>query len=307
MKKITTLKPKDFIELFEKKLSPFVKEQIIKYNFKYADITEKERDEILKKIIATLLDPFLVYSGKHRLSQWEKGWGQNLEEFATGKNSSIIPHYFGKYPVVRIKQKWIKPISKNFEYNMLRVILDWIFDKYMKGNETIYEFGCGTGHNLIHLRSLNKTSKLWGLDWATSSQKLMEKYAKKNDNNLFAHRFDYFNPDKKFKLDANSIIFTVASLEQIGSKHDKFINYLLSQKPKLCIHVEPIAEVLDENNLMDYLSVEYFKKRKYLSGFLTRLRELEKENKIKIHKSRRTFIGSFFIEGYSVIVWSPNK
>mgnify|MGYP001617162869 CR=1 FL=1 len=305
--KIKKLSSKDFTGLLEKELSPYVKNKIKEYDFQYMEVTEDERDSIIKKIVFTLLDPFLVYSGKHRLTQWEKGWGQNLEEYTINKKrKSIIPRYFGKYPVVRINQRWIKPASKDFEYNMLGIILDWLFDKYTRTAKDIYEFGCGTGHNLIRLRRTNPNANLYGLDWSTSSQKLISAYANwHKDTKLFSHRFDYFSPDKKFKLEKDAVIYTVASLEQIGDKHEKFINYLLAQKPKLCIHVEPITEVLDENNLLDYLSIEYFKKRKYLKDFLARLQELEAEGTIKIHNTQRTLIGSFFIEGYSVIVWSP--
>lgn len=302
-----TVTAKYIENLWGTKLSPFVKKRIEEYGFEYQDVTPEERDSILKKIIATLLDPFLVFSGKHRLVQWEKGWGQNLTDLTDKKGEkSMIPRYFGKYPVVRIDQKWIKPVSADFEYNMLGLILDWLFDKHIRTAANVYEFGCGTGHNLTRLRTINKDANLWGLDWATSSQKIIAKYAKENgDTKLFAHRFDYFAPDKKFKLAKDSVIYTVASLEQIGDKHDKFISYLLKEKPALCVHIEPIAELLDENVLIDYLSIEYFKKRKYLNGFLDRLRELEKQGKVKIHNAQRSRIGSFFIEGYSVIVWSP--
>jgi hypothetical protein len=36
---------------------------------------------------------------------------------------------------------------------------------------------------------------------------------------------------------------------------------------------------------------------------LTYLRQLEKENKIEILLSQRIFGGSYFIEGYPVIIW----
>jgi hypothetical protein len=304
-KKIVT--PAYISRLLGVKLSPSVQDKIRSYRLAYTDVSSEERDSIIQKIVATLLDPFLVYSGKHRLIQWEKGWGQNLDEFVVNRGEkSVIPRYFGKYPVVRMDQEWIKPASKDFEYNMLGVILDWLFDSYMKKSRAVYEFGCGTGHNLMRLREVNPDVKLWGLDWATSSQELIRRYAKKKkDDNLFAHRFDYFSPDRKFKLEEGSVVFTVASLEQIGKKHTKFVDYLLDEKPALCIHVEPIGELLDKTTLIDYLSIEYFKKRKYLDGFLTHLRDLEKKGKVEIHRAQRTRIGSLFIEGYSVIVWSP--
>ena len=79
----------------------------------------------------------------------------------------------------------------------------------------------------------------------------------------------------------------------------------MKNSPSLVIHVEPIGELLDQNNLMDYLSLEYFKKRNYLSGYLTRLRELESRQEIEIIMAQRSYMGSFFIDGYSIIIWRP--
>ncbi|MFA6129486.1 MAG: hypothetical protein WC731_00685 [Candidatus Omnitrophota bacterium] len=302
-----TLSPQDFEKIFKEKLSLRVKNRIKKYNLKYADVTPVQRDACLKKIVSVLFSEGLMCSGEHRQPQWEKGWGQNLAELSSGNSKSAIkPHYFGKYPINRLMGEFIRPVSKNFEYNMLGVILDWLFDKYLKGYKNIYEFGCGTGHNLVRLRLFYPDADLWGLDWARSSQALIKKYALINsDKNLFAHKFDYFAPDNNFKLKSGSAVYTVASLEQIGSRYSAFVDYLLKNKPGLCIHVEPIAELLDENNLMDYLSISYFKKRNYLCGYLSYLRDLESKGKLKIIKAKRSHIGSFFIEGYSVIIWAP--
>jgi SAM-dependent methyltransferase len=249
----------------------------------------------------------LIYSGEHRKEQWEKGWGQNLDELLKiNASDAMIPRYFGKYEINRLRQKFIRPISRNFEYNMLGVILDWLFDKYLKNHESIYEFGCGTGHNLLRLRSFNSNANLWGLDWAESSQTIINEYAVNNaDKKLFAHKYDYFNPDFSLELKKGSAIYTVASLEQIGVKYRSFVDYVLKNKPSICIHIEPVEEMLDEENLLDYLSICYFKKRKYLSGYLTYLKELESKGKLKIIKAQRSYIGSFFIEGYSVVVWAP--
>ena len=301
------LTPPDFESLFGEPLSLCIKDRIKKYDLRYLDITLEERDVCLKRIVSVLLSAELIYSGEHRQEQWEKGWRQNLDELLqSNASSAMIPRYFGKYEINRLKQKFIRPVSGNFEYNMLGVILDWLFDKYLKDHENIYEFGCGTGHNLVRLRTFNPNVNLWGLDWAESSQAMINKYAVVNsDKKLFAHKFDYFNPDFNLELKKNSAVYTVASLEQIGAKFHSFVDYILKNKPSICVHVEPIEELLDEENLIDYLSICYFKKRKYLSGYLTYLKELESKAKVKIIKAQRTYIGSFFIEGYSVIVWVP--
>lgn len=298
----------DFAAIFQYSLTPFVKEKIKKFNFLARAVSAQERDKILLKIIKTLLDQKLIKAGKHRQDQWEKGWAENLEAYIKHGKEPIIPRYFGKHDVVRWKQQFLNPISPNFEYNMLAIIQYWLFDKYLRLSNSIYEFGCGTGHNLLRVREINPKAFLWGLDWARSSQEIIQKMRlEKSDPKLFTQNFDFFNPDTNFKLNKKSAIYTVAALEQVGRNYQPFIDYLLENKPEICIHIEPIAELLDPNNLVDYLSIQYFKKRDYLNGYLTKLQELETKGKIKIHKAQRSFIGSLYIEGYSIIVWSPMK
>ena len=297
----------DFEFFLGEKLSEFVKGNIEKYDFKYSEISLQEEKALLIRIIETLTDKQLEFSGEHRHLRWESGWRENFDEFKHSKNDtkSLIPHYFGKIPYVRIAQRWIKVESNNFEYHCLAVILDWIFEKYCEKANFIYEFGCGTGHNLVRLRGINKNATLWGLDWAKSSQDVIKTYSEINgDIKLNGYNFDYFKPDYNFKIEKNGIIYTVASLEQIGSNHTAFTDYLISQNPKLCIHIEPIGEILEKDNLLDVISNKYFIKRNYLNGFLTNLEKLENDGKIQIHEVRRTNIGSFYIEGYTIIIWS---
>ncbi len=305
-KKITKkLKPQDFEKMFGDKFSSYLKKKIIKYNFQYQELTEAEKFHYIRRCIDVLLDKNIVKAGKHRIKQWEKGWGENYSNYLKNNNiDSVSPGYFGKYNIVRINQKYIRAISKNFEKNTLSVIIEWLADKYMKSANHIYEFGCGTGHHLLKIREYNKKAELYGLDWAKSSQKIINQIVKNGfDKNIKAHRFDFFHPDKNFKINKNSVIYTVAALEQTGNNYKKFINYLLSNKPDLCINIEPISELLDEANLLDYLSIRYFEKRNYLKGFYNHLKNLENNKKIKILNAQRSFIGSLFIDGYSAIVW----
>ena len=49
--------------------------------------------------------------------------------------------------------------------------------------------------------------------------------------------------------------------DDIGTAFEE-VNYalLVGARPRLCIHIEPIEELLNPNNLMDYLSLQYFKR-----------------------------------------------
>lgn len=305
---VKSLGIEDFKIAFRAELSPYVAERINQYSFKFSEFTLAQKESLIIKIVNTLLDPQLIKSGEHRLDQWESGWGENLELLRNNSQEMehIIPKYFNKYGAIRWCGDFIQPVSEKFEYNTLAIILDWVFDKYMRDVNCIYEFGCGTGHNLLGVRRVNSNARLWGLDWAPSSQKIINKIAESElDKNIKSYRFDYFNPDYSFPIESNAAVYTVASLEQVGENWGKFVDYLLEKKPKICIHIEPIGELLDESKLIDFLSIKYFKKRNYLNGFLDGLRSLERLNKIKIHKAQRTNIGSLFIEGYSVVVWTP--
>jgi len=163
------IRPKDIEALWGQKLSNYVKDKITSYKLVYSPVSEKEQDEVFIKIVNTLLDPFLVYSGPHRLKQWEKGWGQNLTELQKERRlGAVSPKYFSKYDINRFDQKFVKGISKDYEKNMLYVILDYVFDKYLRKVDHIYEFGCGTGHNLLKAREINKEASLIGLDWSKS-------------------------------------------------------------------------------------------------------------------------------------------
>ena len=288
----------DFVSCFEPNLSYYVKDKISKYCLIHDELSSEEHNNCLE-IIQRVLKSDIPMAGERRQNQWDAGWRENLNAH------SIFPKYFGKYDIVRWKQSFVKPISTDYEVNMLHLIVDWIADKYMRDVRDICEFGCGTGHNLRHVRQVNPDATLWGLDWARSSQDIVSNHAINTGDHTVAVPFDFFNPDYSFDYTQDAIIYTVAALEQTGVRYYKFLKYILYHKPKLCIHIEPIEELLDKTNDFDSTSIKYFHKRGYLSGFLTRLREIETEGRAEVIQAQRTYIGSLFVEGYSVIVWKP--
>ena len=308
-KENTSVTAQDLEEIWGEKLSDYTKKKVEEYNLVYSELSQEERDSWIFLLIKTIFESRdIIKAGKHRHSQWEKGWGENLKLFSSTKELDCLsPRYFGKYNAVRWRSDLVKPTSKDFEKNSLSIIQNWLFDKYLRSVSSIYEFGCGTGHNLFRAQEVNPSASLYGLDWAEASKNIIETLKKENLlRKASGHCFDFFDPDPNFHLDENSGVYTVAALEQIGPNFEKFINYLINEKPQICIHIEPITELLDKTKILDYLSIKYFELRNYLSGFLTYLKKLENEGKIKIHQAQRTYTGSLFIEGHSVVVWSPS-
>jgi hypothetical protein len=300
-----TITKEDLAPIFGE-ITDRVAKKIKEIDLQYTKITLEERDECIRRIVETLLSPQLEVVGEHRHEKWEKGWTQNLEALQGDAQNPLLPRYKND-PISRWKQEFIRPVKERFDEVVLAIILEWIYEKYMKDASVIYNFGCGTGHHLLQLQAVNPTARLVGLDWTEASQKIIAEIVKKGMlKNTTGRNFNFFEPDRSLKLEPESVVYTIAALEQVGKRHEAFVDYLLEQKPALCVHVEPIAEVLDPSNLLDFLSIEYFKKRNYLWGFLTRLRELEAQGKVKIHNAQRTFLGAnTFVDHYSVIVWSP--
>ncbi len=259
---------------------------------KYRLLTKKEEEQVIIHILETLLDDSIPFSGEHRRKQWEKGWGENLE------SGNITPKYFGKYKVQRLNGKFVEGLDPFYEQTMLYSLVDQLAKKYLSKANNVYEFGCGTGHNLWRIKDVNPEAILHGFDWANSSQNIVRAMG------FHAENFDYFKPSK-IRLEKDSAVFTVASLEQIGTGFKPFVSYLLKNKPSVVVHIEPMPEYLDSTKLIDYLSIQYMYKRKYLRGYRDYIEELEKKGKVKILESRRSGIGSLFIDGYSVLIWKP--
>jgi hypothetical protein len=264
----------------------------------FYDISNEDVQEMILFILKELEKP-LEKTGEHRKTKWEHGWNESLAL------NNFVPGYFGKYPVMRFNQKFIRSnsIDGKLEYYFFCAIQEYLFNKYLQDFSAIYEFGCGTGHNLFRMRNANREATLYGLDWTTSGVKNVERINTLL-NNVRGVTFDMFEPNHDYPLDENSAVVTVASIEQLGADFHPFLDYLFEQKPKLVLHIEPFQDLLDPDNLLDYLSIQYMKKRNYISGYIEYLKGLGKD-KVQIIDLERSYVGSLFIDGYTVLVWRP--
>ena len=123
---------------------------------------------------------------------------------------------------------------------------------------------------------------------------------------MSGHFLDFFDPfNSSYTPPKGCAIYTFAALEQIGSNHSHIIDFLIAAEPSVVVHLEPISELLEPSNLLHYLSIKYFQKRNYLSGFLPALQAKSHLGEIDILYSQPTGVGSMFIEGYSMVVWQP--
>ncbi len=147
--------------------------------------------------------------------------------------------------------------------------------------------------------------KLLGLDWSKSSNETVSLIRKALDIDVAGRHFDFFAPDRSLALGRDCGVLTMCALEQVGARHDAFLSYLLDARPGVCVHMEPLLELYDDNHLVDHLAARYHRKRGYLQGFLPALRALESSGRIELLDVRRFYFGSLYHEGYSCVAWRP--
>lgn len=294
----------DFEEILELKLSEEARKIVGEKNFEYQFANPEEHKLALMRFVDFLTE-YKKESGPEYKDIWEKGWQENLDSFKiTGKLEDLIPKFVRKKELIRFKGRWISPIDAEFETNFVMVLRDAIFRHYFSEFSSIWEFGSGTGLNLVHLSNIFPDKKLFGCDWTSSSVHILEELNKRLNLDIHGFQFNLFAPDHRFlgKVSENSALFTIGTMEQLGQNFRPILDFILSSKFKRIVHIETHFELYDEDNFLDYLSKKYIVKRNWLRGYFSALRILEKSGRIKIIQERRTF-GSFFHDGYTVTVW----
>jgi len=285
------------------------RELIAKTDFRYRILLGEERDKVLLDVLRKIESDRQIVGANERQVTWEKGWAENLQDFIkSGYDlNKLVPKFIRPDQAIRLNRNYVMPSNPSFELDYFSVFRLWLFKKYLKEFESIYEFGCGTGFNLAVLAQLYPEKKLHGLDFVSPSRDLANKIGEVYGWKITGHLFDMTSPDDNLEIGDNSAIFTIGTIEQLAGNFEAFLQFLLRHSPELCIHVEPTLELYDENNLVDYLAMKFHRKRGYTENYLTRLKELEAQNKIEILKVKRLFFGSLYMEGYSYMIWMPKK
>lgn len=300
------LKEEDFANLFGttvRDLPEECRDLITQTDFKFRILFGGERDEVLLRILKRIDEGFSSVSGPEYKDRWEKGWSENLRQYnQTGDVQELIPKFVKKNEVVRLGGNYVMPSNHEFETAFVTVLRNYLFKKYFKDVDSIYEFGCGTGHNLVSLAKLFPKKQLHGLDWTKASCKIIDKLAEDTGYKIESHLFDMFKPDENLPQLKESGVLTIGAMEQLGEDYMKFLDFLLERSPSICIHVETCYESYNQDKLFDYVAARYLQARNYLKGYLNELKKLEKERKIELIAYQKTF-GSLFHDGYNFIVW----
>lgn len=296
-----------FEDVLEGSLSLHTKFLVAQHNWNYHPCGEHHAEGVvahIERVIAAR-----EFSVAYDRNKWEKGWGESLREFLDKGTDSLVPQYLSRGIVndthaVRLRGQYVNPETPYFELHWYQVLRQHLIDTYLADVANVYEFGSGTGWNLLAIAQERPNVNCFGLDWSSPAVTIANVLNDRTGLPIFGRRFDFFEPDETLLIFPESAVLTVGALEQTGNSWRPFVDYVLGQKPKRCVHIEPMDEFYI-NTPFDQLALRYHQARGYWTGFLAHLRYLEGIGRARIITARRLQFGNVFHEGYSLVVWEP--
>ena len=300
----------DFARSFgvsENEMSGGVLKLIKDYDFSFKELSQVNFEATVLKILRLIENDNQVIASKERKGVWQRGWQENLDNYVKSgyDTSHLIPKFIRPGNPIRWQRRYVMPTDPWFELNYIQVLRQHVFEFYFSDCDALYEFACGTGHNLVAASKLLPNLSLVGTDFVQPSVDILKHLATKLSLELRGYLFDMKTPNFNFDLKDNSGVLTFGGLEQLGGDIGPMLNYLVQKKPKICVHIEPMIELYNDEHLPDYLAIKFQSKRGYSSGLIEKVQELEEKKKANIIKVKRLEFGSLMLEGYNLLVWEP--
>lgn len=306
---IESLVMSDFARLFAisaDELEDVERSIVCNKDLRFRRIDSCLRDSVVVSVLKRIYSGDMWVSGPDKKEIWDRGWSENAREYEQSRDlTSLSPKFLQSKKFLRMDNCYIEPIDSNFEFNVIDVYRRWVFRKFLSDADSIWEFGCGSCQHIPVFAELHPEKAIHALDWSDASMSIAEQLIQRTQGNLFKHKFNMFEPDINVGLTEKSAVITIGTMEQMGEGFEPFLKFLLQKSPSVVVHMESIEELYSEDELIDFIALEYDRKRNYLKGYLTRLRELESDGKIEIISAQRVRFGSMYHDSYSLLVWKP--
>lgn len=292
--------------LGEREIGPKASALLEISDFRYRPIGGERRDALVNAIKDRIAKDHQKIGAAGREQEWEDGWAAQLTEciergFA---EDSLIPKFIHAGRPMRILGEYAETINPNFEADWMRFLRCWFLETYFAGCDFIWEFGCGTGHNLLAAAQMYPGAHCVGLDFSRAAIHLVRQMADRHSVQIEAAQFDMRQPKECLGMPPDTGVLTFGAMEQLAGEVEPMLRFLLENKPQIVVNIEPCAGLYGESEF-DRIGHQFQSKRGYTDNLIPALRQMVNMREIDILKVLRTRIGSLFIEGYNVIVWRP--
>lgn len=274
---------------------------------RYRVVEGEERDALMLGILERTDHADLRVVGGNDNTVWERGWGEILQQVKDkGFSPEILhPQYLFHHGIMRFDGQYIDAGGTQFICDYDHLLRYLVLARHLQDATKVVELGCGTGTSQLMLAQLLPNAELVASDWAKPSQEIIRAIAEYTHHPIRPVCFNMLTLEgwDELNIDSDSTVLTVHALEQLGANHGPLLEKLLAARPKSCLHMEPVAEFYNKDSLFDVLALRYHKRRNYLDGYLTRLRELAAQKKIEITQEYRLGFGDRYHEAFNVVEW----
>lgn len=267
-------------------------------DLRYEALSESEqRATIASEHMAIDSGSFARTTDATRRDIWDRNcWAPVRARFELSHDpADLVPAFLRAAALpARLCGRYVAPADPTFIYHVQRLVLLQVAERHFASASAVWEFGCGSGFNLVAINALLPHAKLVGLDWSEEALRACP---------FEGVRIDMLAPHP-LRLDGVAVL-TAGALEQLGERFGPFLDCLLAAQPAICVHIEPLLELYDREDSFDAVAIRYHQARGYLSGFLPALEALERDGRAEIIETHRTRFGSLHNEGFSWTVWRP--
>lgn len=255
-------------------------------------IVGREREDLILDILKRI-DAATPHADS---AAWERNWAEARKRFdANPCAASLVPPFIRSGQPVRKDGDFWRGLS---ELDYVQELHLWIAT-HLQECAHVHEYGCGTGFNMAALAAHLPHATFCGFDYSQSAVDLVRHASKTLGLPITAELCDMRAPHRIDVPPDDLGILTFGALEQVGNC-EQIIEHFIEQKPLFVVHVEPVPELLDDNRMLDYLSLRFHEKRGYTRGLLPLLR---KHPRIKVKSVERSNFGSLMLESYARILW----
>jgi hypothetical protein len=172
----------------------------------------------------------------------------------------------------------------------------------------LVELGCGYGSVILALarKAAFQDMLYFAADITTAGPELAQKIAANESIRLTTGTADLNGPHvTDLEIPDGAVIFTAYAAQYIHSLGDSFVAGLVSLRPKVVVHVEPVYEHCDTTTLLGLLRQRYIVANGYNRNLSTILHDHEAKGSLEIIRDSPPGFGPNPLLAASVIAWVP--
>ncbi len=200
---------------------------------------------------------------------------------------------FNQKIVSAYKGEFYRVLKNEIDFLQMKLIEDKIF-KYINDVDCIVELGAGYGSKILSLASNKKftNKKFIAGELTTEGQDALKKIASHMGIRIDVGYCDIGEGQfKELKIPKNSLIFTSYSAHYTSKIKKSNYKKLISLKPNIIIHFEPIYEIFSNDKIYDLMCKKYIEINGYNTNLFSIIQHFENEGFLNLN-IEKNIIGS---------------